>query len=418
MTTVQAEQDVNPWSVSGEIVDGVPIAIDYMKLINQFGTQAIDVNLLKRFEAVTGHKPHRLMRRGIVFSHRDLTIILDRHEQGKPFFLYTGRGPSSDSMHIGHSIPFAFTKWLQDVFDVPLVIMLTDDEKYLFKPELEIEDIVRFTDQNARDIISFGFDPAKTFIFSDFDQMGGAFYKNVIRVSKHVTQSQIRGIFGFKPEDNSGKWFFSNVQAATSFASTFPHIFPPSKATNTIPSLIPCAIDQDPYFRMTRDVAGRLKYAKPALIHAQFLPALQGPGSKMSASIDSSAIFMKDTPNAVKKKVNKYAFSGGQATAEEQRKQGGDPDVDVSFQYLRFFLEDDALLEETRLKYRKGEMLSGELKQLCIKELQSYVLEFQERRAKVTDEVLKEFMSVRPLTWGTSRREIPLRPKELTTIES
>lgn len=110
MTTVQAEQDVNPWSVSGEIVDGVPIAIDYMKLINQFGTQAIDVNLLKRFEAVTGHKPHRLMRRGIVFSHRDLTIILDRHEQGKPFFLYTGRGPSSDSMHIGHSIPFAFTK--------------------------------------------------------------------------------------------------------------------------------------------------------------------------------------------------------------------------------------------------------------------------------------------------------------------
>lgn len=78
--------------------------------------------------------------------------------------------------------------------------MLTDDEKYLFKPELEIEDIVRFTDQNARDIISFGFDPAKTFIFSDFDQMGGAFYKNVIRVSKHVTQSQIRGIFGFKPE--------------------------------------------------------------------------------------------------------------------------------------------------------------------------------------------------------------------------
>jgi tyrosyl-tRNA synthetase len=38
--------------------------------------------------------------------------ILDRYEQGKPFFLYTGRGPSSDSMHLGHLIPFVFTKFV------------------------------------------------------------------------------------------------------------------------------------------------------------------------------------------------------------------------------------------------------------------------------------------------------------------
>lgn len=40
---------------------------------------------------------------------RDLNTILDRYEQGKPFYLYTGRGPSSDSMHLGHLIPFMFT---------------------------------------------------------------------------------------------------------------------------------------------------------------------------------------------------------------------------------------------------------------------------------------------------------------------
>lgn len=51
---------------------------------------------------------------------------------------------------------------------------------------------------------------------------------------------------------------------------------------------------------MTRDVAARLHIAKPSLIHARFLDALQGPGSKMSASVDSSAIFMKDTPNQIK----------------------------------------------------------------------------------------------------------------------
>lgn len=93
---------------------------------------------------------------------------------------------------------------------------------------------------------------------------------------------------------------FAAIQASTAFATTFPHIFgTDAKTVKEIPSLIPCAIDQDPYFRLTRDVASRLKYQKPALIHAQFFPALGGPGSKMSASIDSSAIFMSDTMNTM-----------------------------------------------------------------------------------------------------------------------
>ena len=100
--------------------------------------------------------------------------------------------------------------------------------------------------------------------------------------------------------DNIGKLHFAAIQAATSFSSSFPHIFGTDPKKNTqIQSLIPCAIDQDPYFRLTRDVAARLKYPKPALIHSQFFPALQGPGSKMSASIDISAIFMSDTMNAM-----------------------------------------------------------------------------------------------------------------------
>lgn len=100
--------------------------------------------------------------------------------------------------------------------------------------------------------------------------------------------------------DNIGKLHFASIQAATAFSSTFPHIFGTDPKKNTqIQSLIPCAIDQDPYFRLTRDVAARLKYIKPALIHSQFFPALQGPGSKMSASINSSAIFMNDTMPAM-----------------------------------------------------------------------------------------------------------------------
>ncbi|KAI9768842.1 MAG: tryptophan--tRNA ligase [Geoglossum simile] len=407
--SVAKAQDVNPWSVSGEIVDGVALAIDYEKLISQFGTRHIDAPLLQRFERVTGQKPHRFMRRGIVFSHRDLEVILDRYETGRPFFLYTGRGPSSDSMHLGHMIPFEFTKWLQEVFDVPLVIMLTDDEKFLFKPNLSIDDVIHFSKQNAKDIIAVGFDSKKTFIFSDLEYMGGAFYQNIVRVSRCVTANQSKAIFGFDDSDNIGKIHFASIQAATSFATTFPHIFLPGQyPPSQIPSLIPCAIDQDPYFRMARDVATRLKLPKPSLIHSIFLPALQGPSSKMSASISTSAIFMSDTPSLIKKKINKYAFSGGQTSAEEQRRLGGDPDVDVAYQYLTFFIEDDEELEGIKLAYRKGEMLTGELKQRCIKELQGFVGGFQERKEKVTEEVVGLFMRPRALEWGGNPN--PIKP--------
>lgn len=105
------EQVITPFDVSGGVdEEGKPVAIDYNKLIDKFGSQKIDKAILDRFERLTGRPPHRLLRRGMVFSHRDLNVILDKYENGIPFFLYTGRGPSSDSMHVGHTIPFEFTK--------------------------------------------------------------------------------------------------------------------------------------------------------------------------------------------------------------------------------------------------------------------------------------------------------------------
>ena len=108
---------------------------------------------------------------------------------------------------------------------------------------------------------------------------------------------------------------------------------------------------------------------------------------------------MKDTPNQIKNKINKYAFSGGKVSQEEHREKGGDTTVDVSFQYLRFFLEDDDELERIRVEYESGRLLTGELKAICIKELQKYVAAFQERRGQVTDETVDVFMARRALNW-------------------
>ncbi|GME92246.1 hypothetical protein B5S31_g3881 [[Candida] boidinii] len=403
------EQKVTPWEVEGAVVDGEAVGIDYEKLITQFGTKRISEETLARFEEVTGVKPHHFMRKGLFFSERDLTKILDLYEHGESFFLYTGRGPSSDSMHLGHMIPFLFTKWLQEVFDVPLVIELTDDEKFLFKPKLTIDDVKKFAIDNAKDIVAVGFKPENTFIFSDLGYMNGAFYENVVKVSRSITTSTAKAVFGFQDSDCIGKVHFASVQIATAFPSSFPEVLglPPKT-----PCLIPCAIDQDPYFRVCRDVADKLKYSKPALIHSKFFPALQGPTTKMSASDENTAIFMTDTPKQIQKKINKYAFSGGQVTVEEHRRLGGNPDVDVAYQYLSFFTDDDEKLASVADSYRKGDLLTGELKQLSIQTLQDFVKDFQARRAEVNQEVLDKFMKPHKLVYGTTERIVPAKIRE------
>lgn len=199
--------------------------------------------------------------------------------------------------------------------------------------------------------------------------------------------------------NNIAEFNFPAMQSATAFATSFPFIFgTDAKKVAKIPCLIPCAIDQDPYFRQCRDNAPKMGYLKPAIIHSVFLPSLRGSESKMSASDADSSIFLSDTDKQIQKKVGK-AFSGGQDTAELHREIGGRTTVDVPFQYLTFFLEDDDELERIRVAYEKGEMQSGEMKMACTKELQAYVGGFRERRKAVTDEVRKEFMRPRQLVF-------------------
>ncbi|XP_073815027.1 tryptophan--tRNA ligase, cytoplasmic-like isoform X2 [Musca autumnalis] len=384
---------VDPWNVTSTSDTG----IDYDKLIKRFGSSRIDDELIARIEKITGKPAHHLIRRGIFFSHRELNTILTLKEQGKPFYLYTGRGPSSESLHLGHLIPFIMTKYLQEAFDVPLVIQMSDDEKTLWK-DLKVEDAIKLAHENAKDIIAMGFDVEKTFIFNNLTFMGQcpAFYQNIIRMQKCVTFNQVKGIFGFGDSDIIGKIGFPAVQAAPALSSTFPFIF----GNRKVHCLIPCAIDQDPYFRMCRDVAPRLGFPKCALIHSTFFPALQGAKSKMSASEQNSAVFLTDTPKQIKNKINKYAFSGGRVTVEEHRKLGGIPDIDVAYQLLKFFLEDDTKLEEIRLAYSKGELLTGEIKKIAIETVTPIVEQHQAARKLVTDEVLQKFMEVRPLKFG------------------
>lgn len=353
---IEEHQIVNPWDVSA-----APGGIDYDSLVVQFGCVRIKEDTVARIERLTGRRAHRFLRRGLFYTHRDLDGLLDAYERGDKFYLYTGRGPSSHALHLGHLVPFMFTQYLQEAFNVPVVIQLTDDEKFLWK-DMTLETCYQLGQANAHDIVACGFDVRKTFIFSDLDYIQHM-YPTILKIQKLVTHSQSRGIFGFTGTDNIGKQAFPAVQAAPSFSEAFRV---PLKGARDMHCLIPQAIDQDPYFRMARDVAPRAGWKKPALIHSKFFPALQGNSTKMSSSSLASAIYMSDRPKDISKKIFRSALSGGQETEELHRKLGADLKVDVAYQYLTFFMEDDAELERIGQEYKAGLLLTGQVKQILI----------------------------------------------------
>ena len=360
------EFKVTPWEVSG--------SVDYDKLVKEFGTGRIDAKLKERLGRACGGELHTMLRRDFIFSHRDLNLVLDDHEKGKGFFLYTGRGPSK-SMHIGHLVPLIFTKWLQDKFRANLYIEMTDDEKFLYRREYSWKEVQENTQSNILDIIAVGFDPDRTFIFKDSEYVKNV-YPLLLRTARKITSSTVKAVFGFDDSTNIGLSFYPAYQAIPSF-------FEKKRC------LIPCAIDQDPYWRVQRDVAEGLGFLKTAAIHTKFLPPLQGTTGKMSSSAGvETAILLSDDEKTVKNKVNRYAFSGGQATVEEHRKLGGNPDIDVPFQWLSIlFEEDDAELKRIRDDYKAGKMLTGELKMMLIEKINAFLKVHRERRKKAEKEI-------------------------------
>lgn len=177
---------------------------------------------------------------------------------------------------------------------MPFVIQVTDDEKYFHKEGGDISEFTKLAYDNIKDILALGFDPEKTFVFIDSEYMG-TMYPNVCRFQKHINMSTLKAIFGMDFSDCCGKAAYPAIQAAPCLSSSFPHIF----GDKNIPCLIPCGIDQDPYFRMTRDVCAKLKAPKPAGLYSKFFPSLQGFGTKMSASNPNTGIFLTDSPKQI-----------------------------------------------------------------------------------------------------------------------
>jgi len=135
---------------------------------------------------------------------------------------------------------------------------------------------------------------------------------------------------------------------------------------------------------------GGMGLMQPSSTYHQF--AVGMTGGKMSSSMPETTIFLNDSMKTIEKKI-KSSFSGGQPTVEEHRKKGGNPDIDVAYQYLRYFFEEnDNELEKIREEYVSGKLLTGEIKSICVEKAESWMKEHHELKEQ-NQHLIKGFLS-------------------------
>ncbi len=347
---------VTPYAVEGDV--------DYDELLDRFGADRITDEQRARFPE------HPLVRREVFYAGRDLDRFLDAATSGDPHSIVTGRGPSGP-MHLGHVFPFYFAKRLQAETGATVLIPLSDDEKYLTK-DRSLAEIGEATRENLLDLLAVGFDPENTYVVIDTAD-ADVVYPIAATFAKDLTQSTVEATYGDPP--NAGVSFYPAVQAT--------HLLLPQLIEGRHPTLVPIAVDQDPHVRVTRDVAAKERYPvdKPGALLSKFLPSLTGPG-KMSASGERPSIDLDASREEVFETIRTHAYSGGRTSVAEHREHGGDPEVDVAYQYLYYFFEDDdERVRDLARRYREGDLLSGEMKELAAERIADFLEAHQRRRA-------------------------------------
>ncbi|MGB1549287.1 MAG: tryptophan--tRNA ligase [Candidatus Poseidoniaceae archaeon] len=448
---------IDPWGSSQ--------STDYSRIIEKFG--------LSSMEGVSLDSPSRLHRRGIVFAHRDLDMILEAKRLGSPFGVLTGLMPSG-KMHLGHSMVIDQVKWFQEQGG-DVTIAVADLESTATRGISLAEGRRIASEEYVSNYAALGLDPDKTTVY--FQSQRNVVQKLGFQLGTRTNLSELEAIYGFDGSTN-----LAHVQAPLVQAGDILH--PQLDEYGGLrPIVVPVGIDQDPHLRLTRGLAAKTNWfnvsdAKMGLqvgvsvqdenasvmgvepsgrvnkdvqkkVFSRIVDAISGlgysdimsnpkhgtvnipsatakdkgairiallaleremggmgllapsstyhrfavgmTGDKMSSSKPKTTLFLGDDVATAEKKIKK-SFSGGQATVEEHRRLGGDPDKDVAYQYMMYFFEeDDSFLEEINQGYRAGKILAGEMKQMCIERATEWLTDLSEKRDETSHLVEKFF---------------------------
>ncbi len=372
--TEKIESQVTPWDVKGDI--------NYEKLIKEFGVQALDTSTLPKV-----FQDNSLFRRNIIFAHRSFGQIVTAIEHKKPFVMMTGLMPTG-KFHIGHMILAKQMIFYQNL-GAKIYICVADIEAYNARSQSLVESRTNAIEEYILNYIALGLKPENCEIYFQSERSidakkANAYYKLQNLFARHATFNEFKAVYG---EISPGKMVSALLQASDMLHSQL------NEFEGPVPTLIPVGMDQDPHIRLARDMSSKIlnynefKFKEISSTYHLFIPGLNG--GKMSSSDATSYIALTDTAEEAARKVKKYAFSGGRDTLDEHRRLGGNPDIDVSYQWLKIFEENDLTLKKIHDDYKSGTLLSGELKNLLIQHLTPFLTEHQKKREHAKKELHK-----------------------------
>ncbi len=340
-------------------------AIDkYEKLFKQFGIEPID--------KVIDQLPvkHHFFTRKIVFGHRDFDKWLKALEKGEKVAVLTGFMPSGHT-HLGHLMVIEELRYLQSL-GAHIKIVVADAEAYAVRRRTRRE-VIEYGIEYIAHAIAWGIDPENAeFYFQTANTT--PYYRLIQMFSRKVTGAEMEAIYGSVEP--------AKIMAALTQAADILHLQLPVYGGYSH-VLVPVGADQDPHIRLARDIADRfeneLGLCRPASFYHKFIRGLDG--NKMSSSHPDYAIFLLDPPGVVRRKVM-AALTGGRATAEEQRRLGGEPEKCTVYElYMYFLYRDDSDLLRLYDECIHGRILCGKDKRRAA-ELLNKMLEEHRKRYK------------------------------------
>ena len=332
---------IDPWASS---------SVDYDKLINQFG--------IGKISDIIGDikNPQRLMKRGVVFGHRDFNEINKLINNDEEFAVVTGMMPSGQ-MHIGHKMVVDQLKWYQEK-GAMLSLPIADLESYAARG-MSFEEGRRIAvEEYLTNWIALGLDLEKDNVNVYLQSENKLLQDLAFKASSKTNFSQLKAIYGFTPSTNIAHVQAPLMQVADILLPQIEEFGGPKKV------VVPVGIDQDPHIRLTRDIAQKLNedlgFLTPASTYHRFLTGLTG--DKMSSSKPSTAIYLNEDSKTAAKKV-KTAKTGGRESLKEQQELGGEVDKCVIYEMLVYHLiDDDKELEEIRTDCLNGTLRCGDCK--------------------------------------------------------
>ncbi|WP_312910953.1 tryptophan--tRNA ligase [Natronosalvus caseinilyticus] len=236
------EVALDPWGSSS--------VSDYRKLFEEFGIEEFDELL-----ADLPH-PHYLMRRGVIFGHRDYRPVLEAMREGDPFAVLSGFMPTGDP-HIGHKLVFDEIIWHQQ----------QGGDAYALIADLEAHSARGLTwdeiDEHARDYLL-------SLLALGFDLEDGTIYRQsterevqdlAFELGIEANFSELGAIYGFDGETD-----VSHMQSVVTQMADI--LYPQLEGPK--PTVIPVGPDQDPHVRLARDLASRMRYFGVTTAYASF----------------------------------------------------------------------------------------------------------------------------------------------------